>query len=197
MNDQDGDDQPESEPADRRAKNLRERAMDLLADTSIHVQRLQEISERAGLAPDLLDGVGDRLYEMVIAQLDLAATVAERSHAAAERLLQYGASRKQPRFHRLVLEPDQPSVRFDFSVHNASLRSAAVEAHVEFVPGGANYEVGHRHLPSGQHTSIEVTIHRSKMEAGVHAGAVDVTLVHAGRQRVTLRRVGFEVWVRG
>jgi hypothetical protein len=197
----DREDRPDVEPADRRAKELREKAMDLLAEASIHVQRLEEIGERLGLTPSLADGIGDHLYSAVVAQLDLAAKVVERSHVAAERLLQLGASRKQRRFFRLELGADERSVRFHFDVHNASIRTATVEARVLFVPSLAELEIGNAHLQGRHQTSVEVTIHRSKqgvpaLEAGVHFGEVAVALLHGGGQRVNLPPVRFEVWVR-
>jgi hypothetical protein len=199
MGDRD-DERPDSVPADRRARQLRDRAMDLLADASVHVQRLEEIGERLGLTPDLVDGVGDHLYEAVVAQLDLAAKVMERSRVAAERLWQLGASRKQDRFFRVVLEPGG-HVRFDFRVRNASIRAATVECETRFHRKHLVVtRVGNPNLKGREETSVEVTVYQQRdgkeLDEEVYHGDVDVTLVHGSHQRVKLPPVRFEVWVR-
>jgi hypothetical protein len=204
MSDPERGGRPESDPTDERVEHLREKAMDLLADATVHVQRLEEIGERLGLTPDLVDGVGDHLYRAVVAQMDFAAKVMERSYVAAERLWQQrGSHRRSERFHRVDIRPGTLQGSFHFSVRNSSLRSADVEAHVTFVPkSAASIVVGSRHLHSKQETSVEVTIDGSKflspggtLVAAQHGGDVRTWLVHAGGQRIELPRTYFEVWV--
>jgi hypothetical protein len=204
MSDPERGSRPESDPTDERVEHLREKAMDLLADATVHVQRLEEIGERLGITPDLVEGVGDQLYRAAIAQMDFAAKVMERSFVAAERLWQSrGAHRRGERFHRVDIGPGATRASFHFTVRNASLRSADVEAHVAFVPKDAvSLVVGTRHLHSKQETSVEVTLDGSKLlapggtfVAAQHAGDVSAWLVHAGGQRIELPRTYFEVWV--
>ena len=52
---------PKPRPADLTAKELRDRAMDLLAGAAVHAERIGSAAEKLGLTPDLLDGVGDYL----------------------------------------------------------------------------------------------------------------------------------------
>jgi hypothetical protein len=207
MSDREREDGPEIDPADHRVRRLRAKAMDLLADARVHVQRLEEIGEHLGLTPDLVDGVGDHLYHAVVAQLDLAAKLAERSQVVAERFLQRRASPPpKDSFHRLEIRPPSKSASFHFTVRNGSLRATDVTVPVEFVPQWAvDVVVGAPHLKGGQQTSVEVTItaekaperdgaRERKLEPGVHLGEVRVTLEHPGH-RVDLPRRYFEVWV--
>jgi hypothetical protein len=208
MSDRERDDGPETDPADRRVRRLRAKAMDLLADARIHVQRIEEIGEHLGWTPDLVDGVGDHLYHAVVAQLDFAAKVVERSHFAAERFLQLRASRRgRDSFNRIDIRHPDDRVSFDFTVRNGSIRSTRVDVKVEFVPHWAvSVTVGARHLRAGQQTSVEITIAGSKadeghgdrkvrLEPGVHPGEVRVVLENPDGHRVELRRRYFEVWV--
>jgi len=94
MNDRDRDREdpphvqpPAINPTDGRVRRLRDKAMDLLADARIHVQRLEEIGEHLGLTPDLVEGMGDDLYRAVVAQMDFAAKVFERTQIAAEHFI--------------------------------------------------------------------------------------------------------------
>ena len=192
---------PEHNPTDARVVKLRGRAMDLLADATVHVQRLEEIGERLGLTPDLVDGVGDHLYQAVVAQLDLAAKVAERSHVAAERLLQLGVDRwrNEPRFVRVGVKSSGKE-SFDFTVRNASLRAARVDVEVHFAPKDAVQppRIGAKTLQGGRTTSVRITIDASgdKLKSNTtYTGEIHVVLVHAGDQRVELARRHFEVWV--
>ncbi len=199
---QDGS-RPESDPTDERVKQLRDKALDTLADVAVHVQRLEEIGERLGITPELVDGVGEHLYRAVVAQMDFAAKVVERSYATAERLWQQRASlQRAERFHRVDIRPGAEMGDFHFTVCNSSLRSADVEVEVTFAPAdAARVVVGTRHLHPQQETSVEVTIDGSKLKSGnafvnaQHGGDVRATLVHSGGQRIALPRTYFEVWV--
>ena len=194
---------PKSDPTDKRVKELREKAMDTLADVAVHVQRLEEIGERIGITPELVDGVGEHLYRAVVTQMDFAAKVVERSYEAAERLWQQGASmRRAERFFRVDIRPGSERADFHFTVCNSSLRSADVEVEVTFAPAkAASVVVGTRHLHPRQETSVEVTVDGSKLKKGrafvsaQHGGDVRATLVHSGGQRIALPRTYFEVWV--
>src|SRR6185436_2098430 len=86
-------DSPRPSPADGKTRAIRERAMELLAGASLHAERIQAAAEKLGLTPDLLDGIGDHVYEAVVAQLDIASKVLERSQAIADRLLDLGGRR--------------------------------------------------------------------------------------------------------
>ena len=204
MNDRDRDredrphvEPPAIDPTDRRVHRLRDKAMDLLADARIHVQRLEEIGEHLGLTPDLVEGMGDELYRAVVAQMDFAAKVFERSQVAAERFMQlHGPRRASGHFHRVDIRPPNDRGNFDFTVCNASSRSARVEVKIEFVPDGAAHDkVGTQHLKGGQQTSVEVEIAGSNLKPGVHPGEVRVVLEHPDHHRVELPRQYFEVWV--
>ncbi|HEX7843621.1 MAG TPA: hypothetical protein VF469_39380, partial [Kofleriaceae bacterium] len=81
-------------PTDTRVQGLRERAMDLIADASIHAERINAAAARLGLTPDLLNGMGDQLYEAAVAQLDVASKILERSQAIVDRLFELGARRR-------------------------------------------------------------------------------------------------------
>jgi hypothetical protein len=197
MSDRRRDGRPEYDPADARVARLRDRAMDLLADATVHVQRLEEIGERLGLTPDLADGVGDHLYHAIVAQLDLAAKVVERSHVAAERVLQLGADRwsGESRFQRVDVKRGERA-RYAFTVRNASIRTAKVEVELRFVPSdAATVAIGTKTLHGRHSTSVEVTFDGAKLGAGPHAGEVHVVLVHGVDQRLELPRRCFEVWV--
>jgi hypothetical protein len=198
MSDRQRGSRPEYNPTDARVVKLRERAMDLLADATVHVQRLEEIGERLGFTPDLADGVGDHLYTAIVAHLDLAAKVVERSQVAAERLVQLGADRwrNEPRFTRVEV-PSDGKKSFEFSVRNASIRTAMVEVSVHFAPKDAvdATRIGTKTLQSGRTTSVQITIDGTKLKSETYAGEVRVVLVHAGDQRLELPCRFFEVWV--
>jgi hypothetical protein len=198
MTDRQRGSRPEHNPTDARVAKLRDRAMDLLADATVHVQRLEEIGERMGLKPDLADGVGDQLYTAIVAQLDLAATVVERSHVAAERLLQLGADRwrNEPRYIRVDV-PRDGKKRIEFTVRNASIRTATVDVSLRFAPKDAvgAPRIGAKTLQAGRTTTVQITIDGSMLKSETYAGEIRVALVHAGGQRLELPCRFFEVWV--
>jgi hypothetical protein len=85
MNESEG---PRQKPADREAGAIRERAMGLLADAAVHAQRISAAAEKLGLTPDLVDGLGDQMYEAAVAQLDVVSKILERSQTIADRLIE-------------------------------------------------------------------------------------------------------------
>jgi len=187
-------------PADTRVQGLRDRAMDLIADASIHAERINAAAEKLGLTPDLLNGIGDQLYEAAVAQLDVASKILERSQAIVDRLFELGTRRLEPTsgLVRLDVTRGQPgSLRF--VVRNAAPTTAAVNVVVE-CDGGLVLaaRVGRRQLEGGRETSVEVPIPTDQVEPGkVYAGTARLALVYDTVRRVELPRRDFEIWVSG
>jgi hypothetical protein len=190
---------PKQRPADLKARVIRERAMELLADASLHAERLQGAATRLGLTPDLLDGVGDQLYDAVVAQLDVASKVLERSQVLADRLVELAAGRCETgRLLRLDVERGRPA-HLRFVVHNASSRTAQVVIDVDWDGDPAlAARVGRPLLPAGRETSVEIAIPTDRVELDrVYAGTVRVRLVDDAQRAVELPRRDFEIWVTG
>lgn len=192
---------PEPRPADQTAQVLRDRAMNLLADAAVHAERIGAAAERLGLTPDLLDGVGDQLYEAAVAQLDLAARILERAQSIADRLLDLGEQRFEARpLLRLDVKPGEP-VALRFVVHNAALQSARVDVAVEAAWDAAApvvCKVGQPQLPGRRQTSVELTIAPEQLKPReVYAGTVHISLEYDARRRVQLPDREFEIWVGG
>lgn len=191
---------PDHGPTDTRVLGLRERAMDMIADASLHAERIHAAAERLGLTPDLLNGIGDQLYEAAVAQLDVASKILERSQAIVDRLFELGARRLEPAsgLVRLDVTRGQPgSLRL--VVRNAAREAAAVEVVVE-CDGGLVLaaRVGRRQLDGGRETSVEIPIPTDQVEPGkVYAGTATLALVYGTVRRVELPRRDFEIWVSG
>lgn len=191
--------EPGRGPADARARALRERAMDLIADASIHTERISAAAEKLGLTPDLLSGIGDQLYQAAVAQLDVASKILERSQAIVDRLFELGAERlPSSRLTRLDVTRGQPA-SLRFVVGNASQEPATVDAVVEWDAGlPITARVGRRQLQGGRETSVEIAIPTDQVEPGrVYAGTARLALVYATARRVELPRRDFEIWVAG
>jgi hypothetical protein len=187
-------------PTDTRVQGLRERAMDLIADASIHAERINAAAARLGLTPDLLNGIGDQLYEAAVAQLDVASKILERSQAIADRLFELGTRRPEPATSlvRVDVTCGQPgSLRF--VVRNAAREAAAVQVVVECDGGLAlAARVGRRQLDGGRETSVEIPIPTDQALPGkVYAGTAKLALIYATERRVELPRRDFEIWVSG
>jgi hypothetical protein len=185
--------------ADRKAAVLRERALELLADASLHAERINAAAEKLGLTPDLLDGIGDHLYEAAVAQLDIVSKILERSQAIAERLFEFGARRAEPsRLLRIDVAPGEPApVRF--VVCNASPRTAQVTVEVTWDGGSPlRARIGRPQLAGGRETSVEIAIPRERVAPGqVYAGTARVRLAYDEHGTVELPRHDFEIWVSG
>jgi len=187
---------PEHEPADEKAKAVRERTMDLFAAASLHAERIGAAAAKLGLSSDLVDGLGDDLYEAAIAQLDVASKMLARSQAIAARLLEAGVDRSEPsRFVRLDVAPgERAHVRF--VVRNASAERATIEVRVEWNgPEGLRPRVGREELPAGRETSVEIAIPPAAAGDPVRAGTARVWLAYDGARRVELPHHDFEIWV--
>lgn len=190
---------PKHRPADGKAQVIRDRAMELLADASLHAERLGAAAARLGLTPDLLDGVGDQLYDAAVAQLDVASKILERSHAIAERLLELSGGRLEPsRLLRLDVEPGAPA-QLRFVVRNPSPRAAEVAVEVAWDGEAAlRARIGRPQLPGGRETSVAIAIPGECLEPGrVYAGTATVRLADEANRRVELARHDFEIWVAG
>lgn len=191
-------------PTDRKVQGLRERAMDLLADASIHAERINTAAESLGLTPDLLDGIGDQIYQAAVAQLDVASKILERSQAIVDRLFELGARRFDlgsglgSGLIRLDVTRGEPAA-LRFAVRNAARDAAAVNVVVE-CDGGLRLaaRVGRRQLDGGRETSVEIPIPVDQVEPGkVYAGTAQLALVYDPARRVELPRRDFEIWVSG
>jgi hypothetical protein len=190
---------PKHRPADAKAQVIRDRAMELLADASLHAERLGAAAARLGLTPDLLDGIGDQLYDAAVAQLDVASRILERSHAIAERLLELSGGRIEPsRLLRLDVEPGAPA-QLRFVVRNPSPRTAEVAVEVAWDGEPAlRARIGRPQLPGGRETSVAIAIPGERLEPGrVYAGTATVRLAYEANRRVELPRHDFEIWVAG
>ena len=190
---------PKPRPADRTAQVLRDRAMNLLADAAIHAERIGSAAEKLGLTPDVLDGVGDQLYEAAVAQLDIVAKILERSQAIADRLLDLGERRFETRpLVRLDVDAGKPAA-LRFVVHNVSAKPATVT-----VDGDAAWDsdkplaarIGQRELAGRRQTSVELIVPPEYIGTrDVYAGTARVSLTYEPRRRVRLPRHDFEIWV--
>jgi hypothetical protein len=185
--------------ADHKARAIRERAMELLADASLHAERINAAAEKLGLTPDVLDGVGDALYEAAVAQLDVASKILERSQAIVDRLFELGARQLEAgRLLRIDAEPGAPA-HLRFVVRNPSTRPAEVSVEVEW-DGGAppRPRIGRPQLPAGRETSVEIAFPAPALERGrVYAGTARVRLGQDGQRPVERLRHDFEIWVTG
>ena len=184
---------------DGRARQLRERALDLLADASVHAERLNATAEKLGVTPALLDGLGDQLYEAAVAQLDVASKILERSQTIVDRLFELGARQLEAsRLERIDVEPDRPA-QVRFVVRNRAPRDAQVEVEVEW-DGAARLtpRIGREKLPGDRETSVEIVVPASGLARGrIYAGTARVRLRYAEQRTVELPRHDFEIWVAG
>jgi hypothetical protein len=187
-------------PTDGKVQGLRGRAMDLIADASLHAERINAAAEKLGLTPDLLSGIGDQLYEAAVAQLDVASRILERSQAIVDRLFELGTRRADPgsALTRLDVTRGEPA-SLRLVVRNASQQVATVSVVVECDGGLAlAARVGRRQLDGGRETSVEIPIPADRVEPGkVYAGTVQLALVYDTVRRVELPRRDFEIWVTG
>jgi hypothetical protein len=192
---------PSPRPADLTAQLLRERAMEMLAAATVHAERIGAAAEKLGLTPDLLDGVGDQLYDAAVAQLDLASKVLERAQSIADRLLDLGEKRFESRtLLRIDVADGGPAVvRFD--VCNPSLQSAKVVVTVNAeweIDEEVERKVGQPQLPGKRQTSVEIKISPEHIKKrAVYAGTVRVALEYDAQHRVQLPDREFEIWVEG
>ena len=190
---------PKPRPADQTAQLLRDRAMDMLAAAAVHAERVGAAAEKLGLTPDLLDGVGDQLYEAV-AQLDLASKVLERAQAIADRLLDLGEKRFEVRtLLRLDVKAGDPAA-LRFVVYNAAQQSAKVDVTVDAgwdIDEPVVRTVGQPLLPGQRQTWVAIIISSEHIKKrAVYAGTAHVSLEYDSR-RVQLPDREFEIWVDG
>jgi hypothetical protein len=181
--------------------------MDLLADASVHVQRISSAAEKLGLTPDLphlMDGLADPLYEAAVAQLDIASKILERSQTIADRLLALGSTvgpiaprpPEASRFVRLDVAPGQPA-SLRFVVHNGTNRSASLAVRADWDGDGSlSPRIGRSPLSPGRETSVEIPIPSAHLEPGrVYSGTARSWLTHDGPQGIELPPREFEIWV--
>jgi hypothetical protein len=191
--------EPETNPADRKAEKIRERTLDLLANVAVHVQRMEDVARKLGLTADLVDGVGDYLYESVVAQLDLASKIVDRSQAVADRLLDLGAEKiESSRYLRIEGQVGTPARHF-FVVANASAKTAHVKVAIESASlgGRVSAKPGKSELPGRQETGVEIVIDTAGLDASrVYSGRIRVTLDYevGGPRELPVR--DFELWLR-
>lgn len=169
--------------ADRKARAIRDRALELLADASLHAERIHAAAEKLGITPDLLDGIGDHLYEAAVAQLDVASKILERSQLIADRLFDLVAGRLEPsRLMRIDVDGDKPA-SLRFVVRNASARPAQVSVEVTWDgPGELAAQIGRRELPADRETWIEIPMPRHRLDPGkVYTGCARAWLIYDER----------------
>lgn len=183
--------------ADDKVQAVRARALELLADASIHAERIHAAAARLGLTPDLVDGLGDHLYEAAVAQLDVASKILERSQAIIDRLFDLGARQLEPgRLLRIdVARGDPAYVRF--VVRNTAPGAASVAVAASWDGAGELVaRVGRPQLPGDRETAVEIAIARERLEPGrVYAGTAQVRLGYDTGRTVELPRRDFEIWV--
>ena len=182
--------------ADHKARALRARALELLADASLHAERINQAAERLGLTPDLVDGLGDHLYEAAVAQLDVASKILERSQAIADRLFDVGARQiEASRLMRIDVAPGRPAL-VRFVVRNTAPGTAGVAVDATWDGGGElAARIGRSELAAGRETAVEIAIAGDRLRPGrVYAGSAQVRLCYAGRAIEPPRR-DFEIWV--
>jgi len=186
---------PKKNPTDVKARDLRERAMDLVADAAIHAERLNGAARELGLTPDLVDGVGDYLYEAAVAQLDVASKILERSQVIADRLVDMASRRfETSRFTRVDVEHGHGGY-LRFVVHNGAGHEATVEVQVESERSvGHIVKIGRSQLPPNRDTSIQVEIESKNLDPGAYAFLVQVWMRYR-HARVALPTREFELWV--
>jgi hypothetical protein len=193
-------DAPAGNSTDDRAEKMRERSSDLLAAAAMHVQRVEDIAEKLGLTADLVEGIGDELYEAVVSQLELASKIVERSQIVADRLLQRrpheGAGDRL-----LKIEARAGDVaRATYVLSNDSGRTAKVNVRIEgkALKGIAQGQSGRRRLEAGGETFVEITIETKCLDPEkVYVGSACAKLSPVdGSGRVEHRRRDFELWVR-
>lgn len=189
--------EPDKNPTDDKVKRLRERTLDLVADAAVHVQRLDGVAKQLGLTPDLVDGLGDYLYEAAVAQLEVASKVLERSQGIADRLLELAGQRlATTRFARIDAQAGDPA-RFDFVIRNPSDHVATVEVEIEAADSQPQAQVGQRQLPGRRETAVEIQLATAASDAGrVFAMVIRVYLVYERGRRVELAPHELELWVR-
>lgn len=190
---------PKQRGADDKAQAIRGRALELLADASIHAERIQAAAARLGLTPDLVDGLGDQLYEAAVAQLDVASKILERSQAIADRLFDLGARQGEPsRLMRIDVAPGRPA-HIRFVVRNTALGAASVDIAATWDGDGELApRIGRPQLAGGRETAVEIAIDGERLRPGrIYAGSAEVRLRHDGGRSSQLRRHDFEIWVAG
>jgi hypothetical protein len=188
---------PKQGGADDKAQAIRGRALELLADASIHAERIQQAAARLGLTPDLVDGLGDQLYEAAVAQLDVASKILERSQAIADRLFDLGARQSEPsRLMRIDVAPGRPA-QIRFVVRNTALGTASVEIAASWDGDGALApRIGRPQLAGGRETAVEIAIAGDRLRPGrIYAGSAEIRLGYDGARSTQLRRHDFEIWV--
>ena len=188
---------PRQRDADGKVQTIRGRALELLADASVHAERIHEAAARLGLTPDLVDGLGDHLYEAVVAQLDVASKILERSQAIADRLFDLGARQLDAsRLMRIDVAPGRPA-HVRFVVRNTAPATASVEVDATWDGDGALApRVGRPQLAGGRETAVEIAIDGDRLRAGrIYAGSAELRLCYEGGRKLALRRHDFEIWV--
>jgi len=192
--------QPAHSPTDSKVKRIRERTMDLIADATVHAQRIDDAARRLGLTPDLVDGLGDEIYDAAVTQLDVASKILERSTVLVDRLLDLGLPRQHRRslFHRVPAKVDE-STQIYLDVANTAEQTATVKVEVVPEPPPKNVvptvQIGQESLRGGRETAVEILIAPIKT-AGVYPLVVKVSLVYPGGRRHALPENEYEIWVR-
>jgi hypothetical protein len=191
---------PEQNPVDERAKRVRDRTMDLLADAAIHVQRIEDKAQKLGLSPELVDGVGDSLYEAVVTQLDLALKIVERSQTVVERLFALRLEKKQQR--KLLRIDAVVGVANEVRQYVVVTNDAKCSVDVKTVfksaslAGRTTLKEGKAKLAPRQETAVEIEINIADLEPStVYTGTILVWLLDAaGCSRESVYDV--ELWLR-
>jgi hypothetical protein len=183
--------------ADHKARAIRARALELLADAATHAERINAAAARLGLTPDLVEGLGDHLYEAAVAQLDVASKILERSQAIVDRLFELGARQLEPsRLVRIDVGPGRPA-QVRFVVRNAAPEAAIVEVDATWDGAGELVpRIGRTELAGGRETAVEIAIAGDRLRRGqVFAGTATPRLRYQTGRTIALPRHDFEIWV--
>lgn len=187
---------PDTKPGDAKARVVRERAMDLVAGAAIHAQRIEDAATRLGLTPDLVDGLGDALFDAAVTQLDVASRILERSQGLVDRLFDLSSAKDKTCFERVDVTAGQPG-RIDLAVRNSRATTATVSVVVQWSETGEKIRVGRPELPGNRETAIEITLPTTLSADQVYAMTVEVSLsydVNVSCVRLPIRE--YEIWVR-
>jgi hypothetical protein len=168
-----------------------ERVRELLAEGTAEAirisQRAGEVAEDLGFDPELLEGSGDSLYELLRLQLLTANQIIRQSYRLADAAFKKGAPRRRTKIRTIAIEgvigervEERLRVRnstgregrlaFTFSVHGLDGEALVVPAEIE---------PGRKKLAPGRETIaiLSITLDPRVFEADrVYAGKLGVTL---------------------
>lgn len=199
------------DPRDRqereRVEALREKAMDTLAEVSLTLQKLEDAAADAGVDAGLLEGTGDIVYEVAMAQLSLA----EHLMRVGNRLVDSQIRRDSQGELLSLLVPLDGAVSEVITVWNRTRCARSLEAEmtlrrVDDSPQGARQRrltsavsgfsatPFSPSIPPGGATKLTVSLDWKVLEPGSWAGHLVLTLTAPGA-RAMRRTIPAEIRV--